>query len=302
MSWGHAVSRDLVRWEHLPIALREEDGIMIFSGSAVVDAKNTCGFGQGPTRRRWSRSTPATATTSQTQNLASSLDRGRTWTKFAGQPRARHRLEGVPRPEGVLARADGPLDHGGGVADKRKKGGERQRLRRARPGVIGEQAHEAERFGAEIGSNHGFRTRSVVALVEEQVDGAQDARETLGQIRVSELIERARAAHDLLRALQSLRRPRPVEVMSAAAISASLNPHESCKTSASCDASGSRGWASENITRSSSSCSGCGVNSSSTVATRVHSLSRKRASSGAASARCASRDVARRSRDAWRPS
>src|SRR5688572_32745356 len=37
MSWGHAVSKDLVRWEHLPLALREENGIMIFSGSAVVD-------------------------------------------------------------------------------------------------------------------------------------------------------------------------------------------------------------------------------------------------------------------------
>ena len=46
MSWGHAVSRDLVRWEHLPIALREEDGIMIFSGSAVFDAKNTSGLGR----------------------------------------------------------------------------------------------------------------------------------------------------------------------------------------------------------------------------------------------------------------
>src|SRR5688572_5982531 len=45
MSWGHAVSRDLVRWEHLPLALAEEDGIMIFSGSAVVDWKNTSGFG-----------------------------------------------------------------------------------------------------------------------------------------------------------------------------------------------------------------------------------------------------------------
>ena len=46
MSWGHAVSRDLVRWEHLPLALAEEDGVMIFSGSAVVDWKNTSGFGK----------------------------------------------------------------------------------------------------------------------------------------------------------------------------------------------------------------------------------------------------------------
>src|SRR5262249_20302312 len=46
MSWGHAVSRDLVRWEHLPVALREENDVMIFSGSAVVDWKNTSGFGK----------------------------------------------------------------------------------------------------------------------------------------------------------------------------------------------------------------------------------------------------------------
>src|SRR5579871_4990441 len=37
MSWGHAVSPDMVHWRHLPVALREENGIMIFSGSAVVD-------------------------------------------------------------------------------------------------------------------------------------------------------------------------------------------------------------------------------------------------------------------------
>src|SRR6266511_1679052 len=47
MSWGHAVSRDLVRWEHLPLALAEENGVMIFSGSAVVDWSNTSGFGTG---------------------------------------------------------------------------------------------------------------------------------------------------------------------------------------------------------------------------------------------------------------
>src|SRR5882724_11352124 len=40
MSWGHAVSKDMVRWQHLPVALPEENGIMIFSGSAVVDRQN----------------------------------------------------------------------------------------------------------------------------------------------------------------------------------------------------------------------------------------------------------------------
>ena len=39
MSWGHAVSRDMLHWQHLPVALGEEDGVMIFSGSAVVDTQ-----------------------------------------------------------------------------------------------------------------------------------------------------------------------------------------------------------------------------------------------------------------------
>lgn len=85
MSWGHAVTRDLVHWEHLPLALAEEDGVMIFSGSAVVDWKNTSGFGKGNkpplvaiyTGHREGR---------QDQRLAYSHDRGRTWTKFAGNP------------------------------------------------------------------------------------------------------------------------------------------------------------------------------------------------------------------------
>jgi fructan beta-fructosidase len=85
MSWGHAVSRDLMRWEHLPLALPEKDGIMIFSGSAVVDWNNTSGFGKGAeppfvaiyTGHREGR---------QDQRIAFSNDRGRTWTQFEGNP------------------------------------------------------------------------------------------------------------------------------------------------------------------------------------------------------------------------
>src|SRR5215470_19862921 len=47
MSWGHAVSRDLMHWQELPVALPEENGIMIFTGSTVVDTRNTSGFCTG---------------------------------------------------------------------------------------------------------------------------------------------------------------------------------------------------------------------------------------------------------------
>ena len=87
MSWGHAVSRDLTRWQHLPLALAEENGVMIFSGSAVVDWKNTTGFGTG-------KAPPLVAIYTghhtekplQNQHIAYSNDQGRTWTKFSGNP------------------------------------------------------------------------------------------------------------------------------------------------------------------------------------------------------------------------
>jgi len=87
MSWGHAVSRDLLRWQHLPVALAEEDGVMIFSGSAVVDWNNTSGLGLGGKPPLVAIYTGHhTAKPLQNQHIAHSADRGRTWSKYPGNP------------------------------------------------------------------------------------------------------------------------------------------------------------------------------------------------------------------------
>jgi len=91
MSWGHAVSRDLIHWEELPVALPEEDGIMIFTGSTVVDERNSSGFCAGGNPclvAIYTGHTPRAPNGKplQTQNLAYSNDRGRTWTKYSGNP------------------------------------------------------------------------------------------------------------------------------------------------------------------------------------------------------------------------
>jgi fructan beta-fructosidase len=85
MSWGHSVSKDLNRWQQLPVALPEENGIMIFTGSAVIDSRNTSGFG-GSSGVPMVAVYTGNSKGSQTQNIAYSSDRGRTWAKFAGNP------------------------------------------------------------------------------------------------------------------------------------------------------------------------------------------------------------------------
>ena len=85
MSWGHAVSGDLFRWQHLPVALPEIGAVMVYSGSAVVDRGNTSGFGRDGEPPLIAIYTSRTET-DQTQSIAYSNDRGRTWTRYAGNP------------------------------------------------------------------------------------------------------------------------------------------------------------------------------------------------------------------------
>ncbi len=93
MHWGHAVSTDLVHWEHLPIALYPDSLGYIFSGSAVVDWTNTSGFGTAdnpPLVAIFTYHSPEREQVGtgnhQTQGIAYSLDRGRTWIKYDGNP------------------------------------------------------------------------------------------------------------------------------------------------------------------------------------------------------------------------
>ena len=93
MHWGHAVSKDLVHWENLPIALYPDSLGTIFSGSAVVDWKNTSGFGkdgQPPLVAMFTYHSEKLLkegkNNHQTQGIAYSNDRGRTWMKYEGNP------------------------------------------------------------------------------------------------------------------------------------------------------------------------------------------------------------------------
>lgn len=85
MSWGHAVSRDLMTWQHLPLALPEKDGVMIFSGSAVMDAANTSGLGKSGNPAMIAIYT-GHREGHQDQRIAYSTDKGRTWAQYASNP------------------------------------------------------------------------------------------------------------------------------------------------------------------------------------------------------------------------
>ena len=93
MHWGHAISKDLLHWQHLPIALYPDSMGYIFSGSVVVDTKNTSGFKKGTEAPLIAIFTyhnmageKAGTNNFQTQGIAYSTDKGRHWTKYANNP------------------------------------------------------------------------------------------------------------------------------------------------------------------------------------------------------------------------
>ena len=93
MHWGHATSSDLVHWQEQPIALYPDSLGTIFSGSAVLDANNTSGFGKGgqaPLVAIFTHDNPERSKAGridvENQSVAYSTDEGKTWTKYAGNP------------------------------------------------------------------------------------------------------------------------------------------------------------------------------------------------------------------------
>jgi len=113
MSWGHAVSSDLLHWHQLPVAIPEKGEEMVFTGSVVVDRENSSGF-CGPGRAclvavyTANRNTPGHPL--QTQNLAYSLDNGRTWTRYKDNPVLNLHLGDFRDPS--VSWNGAPVDHG----------------------------------------------------------------------------------------------------------------------------------------------------------------------------------------------
>lgn len=90
MHWGHAVSKDMIHWEHLPIGLYPDEHGAIFSGSAVVDWNDTSGFFDGEAGLvaiyTSGGNYPDSDRPLQRQSIAYSKDNGRTWITYAGNP------------------------------------------------------------------------------------------------------------------------------------------------------------------------------------------------------------------------
>lgn len=93
MHWGHAISTDLVHWQHYPIALFPDSLGYIFSGSIVIDWPNSSGFGkhgQPPMVAIFTyhdmEGEKAGRTDYQNQAVAYSNDKGRTWIKYSNNP------------------------------------------------------------------------------------------------------------------------------------------------------------------------------------------------------------------------
>lgn len=90
MHWGHATSKDLVKWKEHPIALYPDSLGTIFSGSAVLDRNNTAGFGKNALIAIYTYHNHELEKTGsdryETQGIAYSTNNGKSWTKYSHNP------------------------------------------------------------------------------------------------------------------------------------------------------------------------------------------------------------------------
>lgn len=82
-TWAHAVSKDLLHWEHLPIALEHDELGQALSGSAIVDSNDTSGLFDGEAGMI---AFYTNTTGGEAQSIAYSKDKGRTWERYEGNP------------------------------------------------------------------------------------------------------------------------------------------------------------------------------------------------------------------------
>lgn len=175
MHWGHAISKDLVTWEHQPVALYPDRNGTIFSGSAVVDVNNTSGFGTED-------NPPMVAIFTyhdhlkhdfgrndfQSQGIAYSLDSGRTWTKYSDNPVLKNQGERDFRDPKVFWYAPGEKWIMTLAVQNRVSFYSSKNLK--------EWTFESD-FGAEWGSHEGVW--ECPELIKMQIDGSDDSKYVL---------------------------------------------------------------------------------------------------------------------------
>ena len=86
MHWGHSTSTDLMHWKFEGCAIVPDAWGAIFSGSCVVDHNNTAGLGKGAVVAFYTSAKATPWGDVQSQSMAYSLDNGKTFTKYEGNP------------------------------------------------------------------------------------------------------------------------------------------------------------------------------------------------------------------------
>ena len=105
MTWGHAVSPDLVHWRQLKNELEPDPLGTMFSGCAIIDWENTSGLGSGSLPPIVLIYTAAGGYSTEskdqpfTQCLAYSVDGGETWKKYSQNPILTCQREGNRDPK-----------------------------------------------------------------------------------------------------------------------------------------------------------------------------------------------------------